>query len=89
MFEIVIVYYISNLCIAYFQHNNSSEDEMYEEDTTIQDFPPFMATFRNPKSDIAATDKKATKEEIQENLSKFQNFLHSNYSIYEAEVLFD
>ena len=32
---------------------------MYEEDTTIQDFPPFMATFRKPKSDIAASDKKA------------------------------
>ena len=59
MFEIVIVYYISNLCIACFQHNNSSEDEMYEEDTTFQYFPPFMATFRKPKSDIAASDKKA------------------------------
>ena len=59
MFEIVIVYYISNLCIACFQHNNSSEDEIYEEDTTFQDFPPFMATFRKPKNDIAASDKKA------------------------------
>ena len=57
MFEIVIVYYISNLCIACFQHNNSSEDEMYEEDTTFQDFPPFMATFRKPKVRVFPKNK--------------------------------
>ena len=54
MFEIVIVYYISNLCIACYQQDNSSD----EEETVLNDFPPFMANFRKPKINITAEDKK-------------------------------
>ena len=56
---------------------------MYEEDTTIQDFPPFMATFRNPKSDIAATDKKAWLE------SKIEECKASELMPFIIEQMFD
>ena len=57
---IVIIYYISNLFIARCQHNNSSEDEVFgQDDTVLQDFPPFMAIFCKQKSEISVEDKKA------------------------------
>ena len=60
MFEIVIIYYISNLCFARYQHNNSSDDEAHGEDEiTLHNFPPFMATFRKQKSNLTVDDKKA------------------------------
>jgi hypothetical protein len=60
LFEIVIIYYISNLCFARYQHNNSSDDEAHGEDEiTLHNFPPFMATFRKPKSNLTVDDKKA------------------------------
>ena len=54
LFEIVIIYYISNLCIACYQQDNSSDDE-----ATLDNFPPFMATFRKQKSNLTVDDKKA------------------------------
>jgi len=60
LFEIVIIYYISNLCFARYQHNNSSDDEAHGEDEiTLHNFPPFMATFRKQKSNLTVDDKKA------------------------------
>ena len=53
LFEIVIIYYISNLYIACYQQDNSSENE-----TVLNNFPPFMANFRKPKINITAEDKK-------------------------------
>ena len=58
MFERVIIYYISNLCIARCQHNNSSDDEACGEDEIVlQNFPPFMAIFRKQKSNLTVDDK--------------------------------
>ena len=53
LFEIVIIYYISNLYIACYQQDNSSENE-----TVLNNFPPFMANFRKQKSNITVEDKK-------------------------------
>jgi len=80
LFEIVIIYYISNLCIACYQQDNSSDDE-----ATLTNFPPFMATFRKQKSNLSVEDNKAWLESGIEQCKANELLLFIIHEIFDFE----
>ena len=80
LFEIVIIYYISNLCIACYQQDNSSDDE-----ATLNNFPPFMATFRKQKSNLSVEDNKAWLESGIEQCKANELLLFIIHEIFDFE----